>query len=359
RWEEEESDSQRLALRAYQLTYAAVGKIQQAVQGRAVEGLAFGRALDFHEVPAAGHDDVHVRAAGRVFFVVQVQHGRAVGQTDRYGGQLIADGVALQQALLLQGAHGQRGCDPGAGDAGAAGAAIGLDDVAVDVQRALPQALQVEYGAQAASDQALDLLGAAALLAARRFAIGARMGRARQHAVFGRHPAPRPALQDWRRRVQDAGVAQHVRGAHADKHGAFGMAGESGQEFNGTALVGAAAGVARGKDGLGQGGTPNGKNAKTLLYARHRPQRHAHVQPFVGLAGEQQDLVAPGRVVDDAFHGLQPVVIAVDQHVVQDQQRGPAGLLQQVRIGQPRDQAYLFTGAEAQAVDVVGHGLAV
>jgi len=54
-----------------------------------------------------------------------------------------------------------------------------------------PSSAQVEHRAQRAADQALDLLGAAALLAARRLAVAAGVAGARQHAVLGSHPALR------------------------------------------------------------------------------------------------------------------------------------------------------------------------
>ena len=63
---------------------------------------------------------------------------------------------------------------------------------------ALAQRRHVDDGAQAAADQALDFLGAAGLLAGRRFAPHAVMGGARQHAVFRRHPALAGAAQETR-----------------------------------------------------------------------------------------------------------------------------------------------------------------
>jgi hypothetical protein len=65
----------------------------------------------------------------------------------------------------------QRRSDPGARNAGAAGAAIGLDNVAIQVQRALTQRLKVEHRAQAAADKALDFLRAPTLLAPGRLSI--------------------------------------------------------------------------------------------------------------------------------------------------------------------------------------------
>ncbi len=58
---------------------------------------------------------------------------------------------------------GQR--DVGAGDRGGAGAAVGLQHVAVDRDRVLAERGQVDRGAQRAADQPRDLVGAAADLA--------------------------------------------------------------------------------------------------------------------------------------------------------------------------------------------------
>ena len=48
------------------------------------------------------------------------------------------------------------------------------------------------------------------------------------------------------------------------------------------------------------------------------------------------------------------VVVGVDQGVVEDQQGGFAGFLQQVGVGEAGDDAHLFAGAEAELVEVAG-----
>jgi hypothetical protein len=78
---------------------------------------------------------------------------------------------------------------PGAGDRGRAGAAIGLDDVAVDGDLAFAERFEIDHGAHGAADQALDFQRAAGLLAGGGLAAHAVAGGARQHAVFGGHPA--------------------------------------------------------------------------------------------------------------------------------------------------------------------------
>jgi len=70
------------------------------------------------------------------------------------------------------------------------------------------------------------------------------------------------------------------------------------------------------------------------------------------MAGEHQHLVPVGRVVQHALHLLQPVFVGVHQRVVQDQQGGAAGGLQQVGVGQAGDDAHLLAGAHAQVGEV-------
>ena len=80
----------------------------------------------------------------------------------------------------------RRGC--------AAGAAVRVDHVAVDVQRVLPERLQVDDRTEGPPDEALNLHGAAGLLAAGCLARDARIARAGDHAVFAGDPAAGDAL---------------------------------------------------------------------------------------------------------------------------------------------------------------------
>ena len=114
----------------------------------------------------------------------------------------------------------------------------------------------IHHGAQRAADQALDFLGAAGLLAARRLAVAAGMGGARQHAVFGGDPAQAGVAQERRHAAFDAGGAQHLGVAHADQAGALGVAGEAGGERDGAQCVGGAAGWAHEAGSLSEGRGP-------------------------------------------------------------------------------------------------------
>ena len=111
--------------------------------------------------------------------------------------------------------------DPGAGNGGGTGAAVGLDDVAVDGDLPLAERFQIDDRAQAAADQALNFDGAAVLLARRRLAARAFERGARQHAVFGRDPAPRLALEPGRQTVLERRRDQHVGVAETHEARAF------------------------------------------------------------------------------------------------------------------------------------------
>ena len=75
------------------------------------------------------------------------------------------------------------------GDRGCTGASVRLQYIAVDFYLALAQLAEIGHCSQAAADQPLDLLRAAALPAAGRLAVGARRRRTRQHPVFRGDPA--------------------------------------------------------------------------------------------------------------------------------------------------------------------------
>jgi hypothetical protein len=108
---------------------------------------------------------------------------------------------------------------------GAAGAAVGLDHVAIDSDLTLTKRLPVNPGAQAPSDQPLDLDRASALLARGGLAPHAGVGGARQHTVFGGDPALAGIAQERGHPFLQRRGAEHVRVADLDHAGAFGMFG--------------------------------------------------------------------------------------------------------------------------------------
>ena len=127
---------------------------------------------------------------------------------------------------------------PGARDGGRAGAAVRLQHVAIDCNLAFAEGRQVDDGAQAAADQALDFLRATGRLAGRRFAPRPGRGGPRQHGIFGRHPAAALAAQPRRRLVLERGGAEHVSVAELHQAGAFGIARDAALERDGAQRIG-------------------------------------------------------------------------------------------------------------------------
>src|SRR3989344_5591662 len=119
-------------------------------------------------------------------------------------------------------------------------AATGLDHVAIELDGALAQQLEVKHRAQAAADKALDLLRAAGLLAARGLAVAAGVGGAGQHAVFGRDPALAAAALVGRHALFHRSGAKHFGVAELDQHRALGMHGVAAGDAHGAQLVGGA-----------------------------------------------------------------------------------------------------------------------
>ena len=118
--------------------------------------------------------------------------------------------------------------------------------VAIDGDLALAELRQVDHGAQRAADQALDLLRAARGMADGRLAPRALVGGARQHAVFGRHPAAPLALEPRRHALFQARRAEDMRVAELDEARALGMHRHRALDRDAAKLVGLAFGGTHG-----------------------------------------------------------------------------------------------------------------
>src|SRR5258708_31461391 len=99
------------------------------------------------------------------------------------------DGLAPDEPSLAQLVDGQSKGDVAAGDRRCAGAAVGLEDVAVDDDGVLAERIEVDGGAEGAADEPLDLGGATVDAATAPVALGAHLGAARQHGVLRGDPA--------------------------------------------------------------------------------------------------------------------------------------------------------------------------
>src|SRR5690606_5498733 len=143
---------QHLALDFQQLGNALAGQFRHAVELVQPESVAFGGALELDEGAGVVHHHVHVGLGFGVFLIVQVQHRLAAINADRDCGDLAMQRRIGNQALPFQVAHGIPQRDEAASNSGGAGAAVGLQHVAIDDDAPLAQRLQIDGGAQRATD---------------------------------------------------------------------------------------------------------------------------------------------------------------------------------------------------------------
>src|SRR5205085_9436673 len=106
------------------------------------------------------------------------------------------------------------------GDRRAAGAAVGLEHVAIEPERPLAERFQVGHRAERPADQPLDLDRAALLPARARLALRALAGRRRQQRVLGGQPTAPRAAEPARCPLVERGCAEYARLALRVEHGA-------------------------------------------------------------------------------------------------------------------------------------------
>src|SRR5581483_11061955 len=108
------------------------GELEQLVERLARERVALGGGLHLDQPAVAGHYDVHVRIGCGVLVVVQVEQRHPADDAHRDGGDRAAEGAREPEAL-----ERTHPGDVRAADRRAAGAAVGLQHVAVEPYRPL------------------------------------------------------------------------------------------------------------------------------------------------------------------------------------------------------------------------------
>src|SRR5579883_632086 len=218
---------ERRPLQRHQLIDAMPRQGQHLGEAALGEGHGLGGRLDLDDAAPSGQDKFRIGLCRRVLGIVEVEHGGALADSardrryrvqERYGRKR-AHGDELSQRPVKR--------HVAAGDRRGARTAIGLEHVAIDADLALTQRGEVGYRPQAAPDEPLDLLGAAALLAACGFPVGAGMRGAGQHAVFGGNPAPSRVAQEGRHLLLHACGAEDVGVAEPGEAGALGIFGKT------------------------------------------------------------------------------------------------------------------------------------
>ena len=216
------------------------GEVEELVELGSGVAAAFGGGLGFDEAAVGGHDDIHVDVGLGIFFVAEVEQGASVDDADGDGADHLLERGLLEGAGFDEGVEGEAEGACGAGNGCGAGSAVGLEDVAVEDNCSFTKQLHVDDGAQAAADEALDFMGAAADFAAFAFARGAGDGGAGKHGVLGGDPSAAGVTEPSGDALLDGGIGQDAGIAEADEDGSFGGLDEAGEELEGAQLVGGA-----------------------------------------------------------------------------------------------------------------------
>ena len=256
---------------------AGLGEIDELVELGAGVGSLLRRGLRFHQSAAGGHHYVHVDFGLGILFVAEVEERSAADEAHGGGGHQLPERRLLERPGGDQGVQRDGESHGGAGDGRGAGATIGLDDVAIEDDGALAESLEVDRGAEAAADEALNFVGTPADASALAFAGGAGDGGAGEHGVLCGDPAAAGIAQPAGNALLYGGAYQDAGVAESDKDRAFGGLDEAGGEGERAKLgFGAAAGAEEGGGrvhkgnckGAGRGsGFRMGKSAETETLA--------------------------------------------------------------------------------------------
>src|SRR4051794_24695423 len=148
-----------------QATDAHLGQSEKLVQRGARERRPLRRRLHLDEAAVAGHHHVGIDFGVGVLAVVEVAEGAAVDEADADGGDGAGQRQRVERFLVNQLLEGLPQGNEAAGDRRAAGAAVGFEHIAIDVDAAFAHRPKVDHHPQRAPDQPLDLNPAPVLFA--------------------------------------------------------------------------------------------------------------------------------------------------------------------------------------------------
>jgi hypothetical protein len=182
--------------------------------------------------PDAGHDEIGIGLSRGILEIVEIRHRlcRLIDAAGNGGDMILEHGstLTIERSCI----HFRQSCSAIQAPVMAAvrvPPSAWMTSQSTVIWRS-PSSRQIDNGAQRAADQALDFQRAAALLAGGGLAAHAVAGRARQHAVFGRHPALAAPCAARRNPLFEAGGAQHMGVAELDQAGALGVFGHAALE---------------------------------------------------------------------------------------------------------------------------------
>jgi hypothetical protein len=181
-------------LEGEKLSEAEMAEGEHGMELRFVERGFFAAALEFDETLVIGHNEVHIDLSIDVFGVAEIEEGRILDHSDTDSGDGVEEWVFCDFLSLDEALDGEGEGDEAAGDGGGSGAAVGLEDVAIDPDGARAEFEEVEGGAERTADETLDFLGTAVDAAAGAIARLTLECGIREHAVFGSDPTAEDVL---------------------------------------------------------------------------------------------------------------------------------------------------------------------
>ena len=208
---------------------------------RARRAYPFGFAVELACISLQSRQ-ISIGIGARILVVVEVEHRNSTGDPAAYRRDLAGKRILGDQPLRHQLVDRDPQRHPGARDGGGAGAAVGLDHVAIERDLPLTQLPEIADRAQGPADKPLNFLCPPALLALGGFTRAAGVRGAREHRIFRRYPAFALAAQPRRQAFLDRGGADHLGVAKADQHRPFGVLGIVRFKADSAHLVGRAAG---------------------------------------------------------------------------------------------------------------------
>jgi hypothetical protein len=256
------------------------GVVEHLAKLDASVGIVLGGGLGLDEAAVGEHDDVHVDGGTGVFFIGQVEQDVAIDDADGCGGDHLLERGCFEGAGFDQLAESEGEGYAGSCDGSGASAAVGLEDVAVEDDGALAESLHVDDAAEAAADEALDLMGAAADFAALALAGGAGEGGAREHTVFGGDPAATGVAEPAGDALLDGGVAEDTGVAGLHENGTFGHGDVVRSDADGAEGLG---GAVVGAEELGGGGYGGYRHDGIIVGRFFARWDGVECEPFVGV----------------------------------------------------------------------------
>src|SRR3954454_22153174 len=134
-----------------------LGQAQQLIERSARERRPLRRRLHLDQAAVAGHHHVGVDFGVGVLAVVEVAEGAAVDEADADRSDRAVQRQRVLVFLVDQLLEALPQGDKAAGDRRAAGAAVGFEHVAIDIDAAFAHRPEVDHHPQRAPDQPLDL----------------------------------------------------------------------------------------------------------------------------------------------------------------------------------------------------------